>query len=223
MYLAINFKENFNLTEIRDYFKNISEALERVENTNLKVIFFPSNVYLPYCYDLFLRRGYKNTSLGAQDVSVFLGGSYTGEISAIQLKDYVKYCIVNHIERKRYFLEDLEMAKRKIENLLENDIIPITCVSESENVFVFSDFLDKILLAYEPAEYIGRGEFCGIPSIEKFYLESKITSNFLYGGSVDSLNIRTIASYKNLSGFLVSSYCLKSSNFIDLVNTILKK
>ncbi|MBP7859386.1 triosephosphate isomerase [Patescibacteria group bacterium] len=223
MILAVNFKEHFNLRETLSYFRDITQILEEVEKSNLKIIFFPSNPYLSICKNLITKKGYRNVFLGAQNVSVFTKGACTGEVSAIQLKDYVSYCLVNHSERVRYFSEDSKMAKAKIENLLEQDIIPITCVSESNEVSFFADFLDKIIIAFEPTEFIGGKNFCGIPTIQKFYFESKLSSKFVYGGSVDNISAKLLVEYKDLEGLLVSSYCLKSSNFVNLVNMILQK
>jgi len=43
--------------------------------------------------------------LGAQDVSPFPEGAYTGEVSARMVKELADYVIIGHSERRRYFQE----------------------------------------------------------------------------------------------------------------------
>ena len=69
---------------------------------------------------------------GAQDVSKFEKGAYTGEISAAQLADIgAKYCIVGHSERRQYHGEDDMLVNAKAKALLAKGIAPIICVGES--------------------------------------------------------------------------------------------
>ena len=53
--------------------------------------------------------------LGAQDVSPFVKGAYTGEVSAKTLKQAgVKYVLIGHSERRGFFKEDSSMLKLKL-------------------------------------------------------------------------------------------------------------
>lgn len=77
--------------------------------------------------------------IGAQDVSKFLNGAHTGEISAQMLKSAgASFCLVAHSERKKYNCETLLDAHKKIENLLSCGITPIVCVGE-ENIANIKD------------------------------------------------------------------------------------
>ena len=121
MLVVLNNKCNFNLDEYLDY-------QNKLKNLNFKndIVLCPSSIYLSN-FEL------ENVFLGSQNVSPFNDGAYTGEVSARQLKSLnVKYCLVGHSERRVYFKENNEIMKNKIEQLLENEIIPIYCVGELE-------------------------------------------------------------------------------------------
>ena len=55
----------------------------------------------------------------------------TGEVSAKQLKSLnVRYTIIGHSERRKYYNEDNAVLAAKIKKLLEYQIVPIYCVGE---------------------------------------------------------------------------------------------
>jgi len=76
--------------------------------------------------------GDKKMYIGAQDVSIYDEGAHTGEVSASMLKSMgVKYCIVGHSERRANG-ETSEIIAIKIRKLLDEKIVPIICVGESD-------------------------------------------------------------------------------------------
>ncbi|MDD3106608.1 MAG: triose-phosphate isomerase, partial [Bacilli bacterium] len=69
--------------------------------------------------------------VGAQNVSQFVKGAYTGEISAQMLASIgVTHCIVGHSERRKYFGETDKIIAEKINLLLSYSIQPIYCCGE---------------------------------------------------------------------------------------------
>ena len=116
-------------------------------------------------------------SVGAQNVSNFESGAYTGEVAANMLHSMgIEYCIIGHSERRKYFNETDEQLFLKAELLLKNDILPIFCCGELlpereankhfdvvknqlENAVFRLEPLDfaKIIIAYEPVWAIGTG------------------------------------------------------------------
>ncbi len=116
--------------------------------------------------------------LGAQNMYFEESGAYTGEISAIMLKDIgVDYVLIGHSERRQYFNESDELLNKKIKTALKFNIKPILCVGETleqreanvekETVKaqiinglndINIDCLKDIVIAYEPVWAIGTGK-----------------------------------------------------------------
>ena len=107
-----NFKMNLLIDDINNYLKELSNQ------DFFNVVYCPSYIYLSNFID-------NNLVVGAQDVSSHENGAYTGEVSATQLKQLgVKYAIIGHSERRKYFNEsDILLDKVKI--CLKEGIIPI--------------------------------------------------------------------------------------------------
>lgn len=70
--------------------------------------------------------------LGAQNVSWDTHGAYTGEVSALVLKELgVSHVIVGHSERRRLLGETDVMVGRKMTAVLASGLTPVLCVGES--------------------------------------------------------------------------------------------
>lgn len=130
--------------------------------------------YLAQCQSLLAA---SPVALGAQDVSMFESGAYTGEISSAMLRDFgCKYVIIGHSERRAYHCESDEVVAKKVLAALRSELIPIVCVGESlaereagqtnavvgHQVDAVLSVLDtdsacKIVFAYEPVWAIGTG------------------------------------------------------------------
>jgi triosephosphate isomerase (TIM) len=115
---------------------------------------------------------------GAQDVSAYESGAYTGEISAGMLaKLGCSYVVVGHSERRQYHAESDELVNAKAHAALRAGMTPIVCVGEGLDVrkageqvpFTLSQvdgslagFTAKqvagLVVAYEPVWAIGTGE-----------------------------------------------------------------
>ena len=91
-----NWKLNGNLAFIKAYFDEL-----KVNRANCVVI-CPPSLYLNK-----MNNNKENLFSGAQDVSRYNKGAYTGEFSAEMLSDLdVSFCIVGHSERRQNFNED---------------------------------------------------------------------------------------------------------------------
>ncbi len=226
-----NWKLNGNIEFINQYYQNL-----RTDHNNCVVI-CPSSIFINN-----LKTNSINLFSGAQDVSIYQEGAYTGELSAAMLDDNkIQFCIVGHSERRQYFNEKNETINLKSMNLIKYKIIPIICVGETleekENN-VTNDVLRKqveecvpnisnhenTIIAYEPIWAIGTGLTPSLEDIEKVHdFIKNINKKFnkykvLYGGSVKAENSANINSLKNVDGCLVGGASLKVDEFNSIIS-----
>jgi triosephosphate isomerase len=115
---------------------------------------------------------------GAQDVSAFAAGAYTGEISAAMLaKLGCTFVVVGHSERRQYHAENDALVNAKVKAVIAAEMTPILCIGEPLEVRragdqvphtlaqldggmadVTAENAAQIVIAYEPVWAIGTGE-----------------------------------------------------------------
>ena len=70
--------------------------------------------------------------LGAQNVSHFMAGAYTGEVSVAMLKDFgSEFVIVGHSERRENYGETNAIVGEKARIVIAENMKPIICIGES--------------------------------------------------------------------------------------------
>jgi len=139
-----------------------------------EVIVCPPAVYLEMSSDIAAENGFM---VGAQNLSQFESGAYTGEISASMLHSMgISHCILGHSERRTYFGENDKIIAVKVDLALKNGITPIYCCGEvlaerqaekhfdvirnqvSEALFhLGKEAISQVIIAYEPVWAIGTG------------------------------------------------------------------
>ena len=194
--VAGNWKMNLGFEEADDLVNLIAEKLDEVE-TETTVIVCPPYPYLELTSDLAQE---SNFFAGAQNVSSFDNGAYTGEVSAQMLASMnIDYCIVGHSERRKYFHETNQEISTKVVKLLENGISPIFCCGEVleeresekhfdvvktqivESLFNLTgeEILD-VIIAYEPVWAIGTGKTATGAQAQEMhaYIRSLLTEKY---------------------------------------------
>ncbi len=202
-------------------------TLEYVKQVNKNIVICPSYIFIPF----FINK----TLVGAQNCSRYEKGSYTGEISALHLKQIgVDYVIIGHSECRKN--DSDEIINQKIKMALKNGLKVILCIGENKDdnrelkllnqlkEDLIDIDLDNIIIAYEPIWAIGTNV---IPTNQEIEMSSKLIKEYiknnyekevlvLYGGSVDLGNIDELKKVQNIDGFLVG----RASTDYEQINAI---
>ena len=226
-YLICNLKEDKTLLEIIEYKK----ALEYIKHPNLELVICPSYPYLPVMHC-------DNYKIGAQNVSKFENGIFTGEVSIKTLKSLdVKYVILGHSEIQ--IIETEEEVLAKINMALNYKIRPIYTIGEPEDTYqnrqsieyvqkkldtiitnIQKDKIENLIIAYEPPWLINTEKNLNIKFIEeminfiKIYLKERTGKKItvIYGGGISKYNIYPLQNIRNLDGFLVGKFAQDPQN-----------
>ena len=175
--MAGNWKMNLNHLEAISLVQKLAFSLTEQHLNDVEVVVLPPFVDIRSVQTLTdgdkLAIGY-----GAQDLSPYQSGAYTGDISGPMLaKLGCQYVVVGHSERRQYHQEDDTLVNAKVKAALANGIAPILCVGEGLTVReageqvgytlaqldaalekVKTDQAEKIVVAYEPVWAIGTGK-----------------------------------------------------------------
>jgi triosephosphate isomerase len=184
--------------------------------------------------------------LGSQDVSAHEQGAYTGEISALMLKDFaVRYAIVGHSERRQYHGETDEQVAHKAQRALSAGITPIVCVGETlaereagkteevvkrqlaAVIHTNGHCISEIVVAYEPVWAIGTGKTASPEQAQavhavlrgqlKAATEHSDRVHILYGGSMNAANAAELLAQPDIDGGLIGGAALKVADFLTII------
>lgn len=182
--------------------------------------------------------------LGAQNVSRYAGGAYTGDVSVAMLADFgCRYVIVGHSERRALFAESDADVAHKVALVTAAGVTPIVCVGESleqrrqgvaEQVVLAqlqavvdlagSGALPGLVVAYEPVWAIGTGVTATEQDVESMHASIKSWLGafevghvpVLYGGSVKQDNAAALMALPGVDGVLVGGASLVAEQFIAI-------
>ncbi|MEO0024480.1 MAG: hypothetical protein RL196_921 [Actinomycetota bacterium] len=181
--------------------------------------------------------------LGAQDLSKFDSGAYTGEISGAFLKKLdVKYVLIGHSERRQYHNETDVDIQAKTAAAFRHGIVPVICVGETLEeletegqsavpvrqtlaALAGHETLGEFVIAYEPVWAIGTGKVA--TAEEAASVAGKIreaiagahgaevaaATRILYGGSVKAANVAGFLRSPEVDGVLVGGASLDAEEF----------
>jgi len=228
-----NHKNYMTTNEVNEYLKKINDKVN-----NKLVIICPSNIYIPY----FLKKDY---SVGIQNINTNLVA--TGEITNEQaLSLGIKYAIIGHSERRTHFDENDSYINKKVIESLKYGMKVILCIGESleeKNMLKTAKIIKKqlredlknidnfknIIIAYEPIWAIGTNIVPTNRDISKtaLYIREVIKEIYnidsikiLYGGSVNSLNIKEINEINEIDGVLVGKASTDAEEFLKIIEVV---
>ena len=187
-----------------------------IDFSKVTVAVAPSFPYLEYV------SGTKNKfDLCAQNVSEEQQGTYTGQVAAFQLREFVKYVLVGHSETHSAF--ELSCAKALIS--MKNEMTPIVCLSDFSKISTLPDYFVNAFVALEdPNDISSDGHY---KNVDSRFVENRVTdfknklgSNFLgllYGGSVNRQNAPELGKIVGLDGLLVGNASLDAGHFFEVI------
>ena len=185
-------------------------------------------------------------AVGAQDVSAYDAGAYTGEVSAGMLRDLgVRYAIVGHSERRQYHGETDAVVANKAQKALAAGITPIVCVGETLQereaglteevvkrqlaavIHTNGHCISEIVVAYEPVWAIGTGKTASPEQAQQVHAvlraqlhaatEHSDRVQILYGGSMNAANAAQLLGQADIGGGLVGGASLKAPDFLSII------
>ncbi len=171
--IAGNWKMNKAPVEAGELAEKLDRRLSDI--TQIDIVICPPFPALSAVYGKIKQSHIK---LGAQNLFWEREGAYTGEVSAMMLRETgCHYVIIGHSERRIHFGETDVMVNKRVKVAIEWNLVPIICVgekleergrNETEDVIrkqlegglegLSSEDLLKTVIAYEPVWAIGTGK-----------------------------------------------------------------
>jgi triosephosphate isomerase len=175
--IAGNWKMNCNHFEAIALVQKLAWTLQPKDYTFVEVAVLPPFTDLRSVQTL-VDADKLRIKYGAQDISRYEKGAYTGEISCSMLgKLGCSYVLCGHSERRQYHQEDDALVNAKVKAAFANSITPVLCVGENLQVRQAGEHVDHVIaqlkgglaripaeqvasmvIAYEPVWAIGTGE-----------------------------------------------------------------
>jgi triosephosphate isomerase len=238
-----NWKMNGNTQSIKELCAGIATA--KFDSSKVSVAVFPSSVYVKET----IAQLPKEIGVGLQNITFNDDGAFTGELSKSMLEDLgCDYLLIGHSERRSLFGETDECVFKKLQKVIDTDIVPVVCIGESledreggkleevlasqlalvlQNLSVAQ--LGRVVIAYEPVWAIGTGVVASLEQVQdthKFIrsmiarIDENLAKNIkiVYGGSLKAANAKDILSLADVDGGLIGGASLKASEFNEIIN-----
>lgn len=215
LYIA-NWKSNKTAADAIVYLNTLKEKLTDEVAREKQIIICPVYTSLPACAS-FVRDHMMPIALGAQDISPFEPGAYTGEVAGAHIKEFATHVIIGHSERENYLHEDQDLVIKKIQQAKAAGLMSILCLRDPEHFVEGAD-----IVVYEPPSAISTNPHSAPedPSVVASALDAlskKTNVPLLYGGSVKPDTVHQYDQIANLSGYLIGGASLEVDTFLSLL------
>jgi triosephosphate isomerase (TIM) len=188
-----------------------------------------------------------HVQVGAQDVSEYPAGAYTGQVSAPMLREFgATLVLVGHSERRQFNSESSAQVALKAAAALAADLIPVICVGETlaqreaglaettvaEQLMACAALIksdsERLIVAYEPVWAIGTGKTATPDEAQSMHAfirqqlaavhPAAADASLLYGGSVKASNAQQLFSQPDINGGLIGGASLVASDFLGIIS-----
>ena len=242
--IAGNWKMNLDHKQAIALVQKLAQILDESQHNyaEAEVVVFPPFTDLRTVQTL-IDADKLSLKMGAQDLSKFDSGAYTGEVSGAFLSKLdASYVLVGHSERRQYHAEDDATIQAKTAAAFRHGIIPIICVGETLEeleaegasavpvrqtlaALAGHDKLAEFVIADEPVWAIGTGKVATPEEAAtvcakireaiaaEHGAELAAATRILYGGSVKAANVAGFLKSLDVDGVLVGGASLDAEEF----------
>jgi triosephosphate isomerase len=213
-----------------------------------EIMVFPSFVSIPAVVDALSK--HRDIAIGAQNVSHYSEGAYTGEISGKMLTGIgCSHVLVGHSERRTNNAESNTLVAEKFAAAQQTGLIPILCVGEtlqqrqdSLQLQVIkaqiTAVIEKVglqnvcnaIIAYEPVWAVGTGETATPEQAQQVhgFIRAELgehgkDTQLLYGGSINADNAASLFSQPDIDGGLVGGASLEAEHFMNIAQQLIER
>ena len=234
MYFIANWKMFGGVTTLNSLKKVIKFLKTFEKSKKIKVIYCPPNTLIDLMSKKFLKT---RIEVGAQNCHQSITyAPLTGSVNPSMLKSVgAKYVIIGHSENRQSGETD-KLINLKVKTAIKSGLKVIFCIGETlsqKRKKITKQILSKqiklglnkvqkknVIIAYEPVWSIGTGI---IPKSDELlktidFIKNEAKNNkVLYGGSVNTNNIRDLKLVRNIDGFLIGGASQEAKKFIDII------
>lgn len=214
LFIVANWKSNKTTLEAKEWFQTINSLQLTFNKDNKEIIVCSSFTLLPLARELTVN-SQLSIVVGAQDISPFDEGAYTGEVNGRQIKEFADLVIIGHSERRQNFKETAETLVKKVQMAQKYLLTPIFCI-QNKDTFIPEGVK---VAAYEPVGAIGTGNPDTPENAERIarVAKGKGIQFVLYGGSITSANISSFTKMPSIDGVLVGGASLDALEFTKII------
>ena len=126
--IIANWKMNLSVSEASLFVHKLDRLVGSLRD--VEVVLAPTMLAIQ---PLHLQVQHHHFNLAAQNFYWRDKGSFTGEVSASQLRGIAQYGFVGHSERRNVFGERSKDIRNKVQAAVRNGITPVLCVGETAN------------------------------------------------------------------------------------------
>ena len=238
-----NWKMNGDVVSNEHLFTALRAAIDRQLLSQVDVAVCPPAVYLGQAAAWLSDT---DIALGAQNLSSWASGAYTGEISATMLLDLgCGWALIGHSERRSLLGETDEQVVAKLDRTVENGVGAIVCVGETlaqreagQTEQVIAQQVNAVIktalrakpalfvIAYEPVWAIGTGKTASPEQAQQVHKHIRdllaaggcdaAKIRLLYGGSVKAANATQLFAMPDIDGGLIGGASLIADDFVAI-------